>query len=99
MFGVEVVGVLVPPLLLRRFAFGAPVFGLFVVSLAGRARGFSAATFVSNAGRGVSFSDRGAPLAPRGTDSLSLRPVDDKWKLPGCPVIGFSSINSSPYFR
>jgi hypothetical protein len=95
-FGVEVVGVAVPPLLFRRLGFGAPVLG-FLVSLAGRARGLVAVDFVSSGGSVVSLSDNGAPLPPTGTESLSLRPVDDKWKLPGWPVIGFSSINSSPY--
>ncbi len=42
------------------------------------------------------------PLAPAaGTTSLSFSflPVDERWNSPGWPVIGFSSMYSSPYFR
>lgn len=45
--------------------------------------------------------DRG-PLPPvAGTVSLpaSFLPVDERWNSPGWPVMGFSSIYSSPYFR
>jgi hypothetical protein len=36
-----------------------------------------------------------------GTEALSrpFRPVVEKWKSPGCPVMGFSSMYSSPYRR
>jgi hypothetical protein len=100
---------LLPPpetnaLLFLRFGFGGPpvpgVFGLSLLLLPFLAGGIS----VFNAGGvGVALlaNDRG-PLAPAaGTASLpaSFLPVDERWNSPGWPVIGFSSIYSSPYFK
>lgn len=78
-----------PPLLfLLSFDFPLPPgLGLFVF-LASFAERTSTA-FVFNGASVGGFRATGGTL---GTASLSLRPVDAKWKFPGAPVIGISSM-------
>ena len=90
-------------LLFLRFGFGGPppgVFGLSLLLLPFLVGGISV---FKAGGASAAFVavDRG-PLAPAaGTASLpaSFLPVEERWNSPGWPVIGFSSIYSSPYFR
>jgi len=90
-------------LLFLRLGFGGPLafadFGLSLLLLPFLAGGMS--VFNDGADGALVAVDRG-PLPPvAGTASLpaSFLPVDDRWNSPGCPVMGFSSIYSSPYFR
>jgi hypothetical protein len=85
-------------LLFLLFGFGIPVaFGLFSTLLPFLT---SVGTSVFKVGRGVGFGAAEGPLPTIGTVnlSLSLLPEFERWKFPGWPVIGFSSIYSLPYF-
>lgn len=91
-------------LLFLRFGFGGPLafadFGLSLLLLPFLAGGISVVS-AGGAGGALIAVDRG-PLPPvAGIASLpaSFLPVDERWNSPGCPVMGFSSIYSSPYFR
>jgi hypothetical protein len=91
-------------LLFLRFGFGGPLavadFGLSLLLLPFLEGGMS--VFNDGGADGALVAvDRG-PLTPvTGTASLptSFLPVDERWNSPGWPVMGFSSIYSSPYFR
>jgi hypothetical protein len=53
------------------------------------------------AGAALVVVDRG-PLAPAAVTAsfpASFLPVDERWNSPGWPVMGFSSIYSSPYLK
>jgi hypothetical protein len=100
------VGLVPPPdtdaLLFLRFGFGGipGVFGLSLLLLPFLAGGMSVFN-VGGAGVALAAVDRG-PLAPAAgivSLSFSFLPVDERWNSPGWPVMGFSSMYSSPYFR
>lgn len=78
-----------PPLLFRlSFDFNAPGRGLFAfLTSFGDCASAAFAIF-----KGASVGGFKVGGCAWGTASLSLRPVDAKWKSPGLPVIGISSM-------
>ncbi len=89
------VGLPTPPLLLF-LRFSVPgVLGLFRLSLpflVGVISVFSVSDVGLAGGANGPFAAGGAK-----SRSFSFRPVDERWNAPGSPVIGISSIYSSPY--
>ena len=91
-------------LLFLRFGLGNPpapgVFGLSLLLLPFLAGGILVFN-AGGAGAALAAVDRG-PLAPAAVTAsfpASFLPVDERWKSPGWPVMGFSSIYSSPYLK
>lgn len=95
---------LVPPgpraLLFLRLGFGTPppgVLGLLSLLLPFLGGGISVTSFAIGEAPGLAVATVGVLLG-NGITGLSLSlPVVLRWKSPGCPVMGFSSIYSLPY--